>query len=350
MKIYFNKNKIINTIPRKFYADWIKPVFPNFRHIIYGIKQKDLRLSKNPKNADILILPLTWNYYFEYRRIDEATEILKQYYVFNKPIITWVTGDYTYKVPDGNFILLQHNLFRSKRKSNEYAYPAIIRDPFDYLKLYGINISSKLHKSSISFCGVANRHIIDKYENFLKGLIFKMKNRIFKPYLDLSSPISGMELRGGLLKFFDRNTSLDTNLIIRNRMDSNYIKKEKYKFEYWNNMLSAPFILCVRGNGNFSVRFYETLALGRIPILFDTDCVLPLDNEIDWRKHCLIVKNTNLNKAVKSIEVLIKEMNDDEILNLQMINRKLWIDNLSFSGFYYNFKKQIQKIIDLKSN
>ena len=62
MKIYFKKNKIINSIPRKFYADWIKPVFPKSRQFIYGIKQHDLQLSENPEGADALILPLTWNY------------------------------------------------------------------------------------------------------------------------------------------------------------------------------------------------------------------------------------------------------------------------------------------------
>ena len=66
--------------------------------------------------------------------------------------------DYTYNVPNGNFIFLQH---RSKRKNYEYAYPAIIRDPIDFLKLYGIPIASLFGKPKISFCGAANRNIID---------------------------------------------------------------------------------------------------------------------------------------------------------------------------------------------
>ena len=42
MKVYFKKNKIINSIPRKYYADWIKPLFPTKRHKLYGLKKKDL--------------------------------------------------------------------------------------------------------------------------------------------------------------------------------------------------------------------------------------------------------------------------------------------------------------------
>ena len=104
MKVYFKINKISDSIPRKFYADWIKPLFPDLRHDIYGIK-KDLTLSLNPKKADILILPLTWNYYFQYEKL-LTYEIIKYYELLNKPIITWVSGDYTHKVMDGNFILL----------------------------------------------------------------------------------------------------------------------------------------------------------------------------------------------------------------------------------------------------
>ena len=46
MKIYFDKKQITNSIPRKFYADWIKPLFPKPRFEIYGIKKNDLIFSK----------------------------------------------------------------------------------------------------------------------------------------------------------------------------------------------------------------------------------------------------------------------------------------------------------------
>ena len=344
MKIYFKPDKTLHSIPRVFYADWIKPLFPDLRHDIYGIKKKDLILSLNPKKADILILPLTWNYYFQYGKINEANETIKFYEMFNKPIITWVSGDYKHKVMDGNFIILQHNLYKSKRKNNEYAYPAIIRDPFDYLNFYGVNIASSFKKTRISFCGAANWTLLDKCESLLKDLFFRIKNKVFKPYLDLSFPVSGMDLRGQLLKSFNKNKNLNTHIIIRKRKDSLLINKEKYKFEYWNNILLAPFTICVRGNGNFSVRFYETLALGRIPILIDTDCVLPFDNEINWHKHCIIIKATKPNRIVESAILSINDMEHSDIINMQIANRKLWIDKLSFSGFYYSFTKNFEKI------
>ena len=40
-----------------------------------------------------------------------------------------MSGDYTHRLPDGNFIVLQHNLFRSTRRNNE-GYD-IVEDDFN---------------------------------------------------------------------------------------------------------------------------------------------------------------------------------------------------------------------------
>ena len=341
MNIYFKKNDIESHIHRKFYAEWIKPIYPKVRHSLYGLQKQDLWLSKNEEDADVLILPLTWNYYLKYGKLSDAMNTIKEYEKYKKPILSWASGDYSLKIPDGNYILLQHNLSKSKLKKNQYAYPAIIRDPISNLKLYGIDVSSPFYNFSISFCGVANRNFIDKYENLLKEFLFKIKSKIKKRYLDLDAPISGMKLRGDILDSLVRSTELRTNIIIRNPKDRVKIKKQKYKIEYWDNMLSAPFTLCIRGNGNFSVRLYETLALGRIPVIIDTDCVFPLENQIDWRRHCIFIFDKDAQKAVRTAEQLIGRMSDDEIRKIQLINRKFWFDSLSFAGFYYSFSDYI---------
>lgn len=40
------------------------------------------------------------------------------------------------------------------------------------------------------------------------------------------------------------------------------------------------YIICPRGVENFSIRVYEALKYGRVPVIIDTDMVLP--DEIDW--------------------------------------------------------------------
>ena len=341
MIIFFKKRDIASHIHRKFFAEWIKPIYPTVRHSLYGLHEQDLLLSKSEEDADVLILPLTWNYYLEYGKLSDAMNTIQEYEKYKKPILSWTSGDYSLKIPEGNYVLLQHNLSKSKLKKNQYAYPAIIRDPIANLKLYGIDVLSPLNNFSISFCGVANRHFIDKYKNQLKEFFFKIKSKMKKPYLSLDAPISGMKLRGDILHSFVRNTELKTNIIIRNPKDGFKIENQIYKTEYWDNMLSAPFTLCIRGNGNFSVRLYEALALGRIPVIIDTDCVFPLENQIDWQRHCIFIFDKDPKNSVRIARQLLGRMSNDHIRKLQLINRKLWLESLSFAGFYYNFSEYV---------
>jgi hypothetical protein len=52
--------------------------------------------------------------------------------------------------------------------------------------------------------------------------------------------------------------------------------------EYIQNIVNSDFVLAPKGDANFSSRFYETLSLGRIPVLIDTDMVLPFADAIAY--------------------------------------------------------------------
>ena len=104
---------------------------------------------------------MTWNYYFERGEIQDALTLIKEYGRWDKPIYTWAGGDYTYRVPEGDFILFRHSGYQSERRENEHAYPVIIRDPLEYLGLPDIKILPKGQKPKIGFCGLADRSWVD---------------------------------------------------------------------------------------------------------------------------------------------------------------------------------------------
>ena len=51
------------------------------------------------------------------------------------------------------------------------------------------------------------------------------------------------------------------------------------------NILNSDLALCPSGNGKFSYRLYESLALGVIPVVFD-DCLYPFQT-IDGWENCV---------------------------------------------------------------
>lgn len=52
--------------------------------------------------------------------------------------------------------------------------------------------------------------------------------------------------------------------------------------EYLDNMNNSQFVLCPRGVGLNSIRFFESLRMGRIPVLFADDTKLPLERLINY--------------------------------------------------------------------
>ena len=56
---------------------------------------------------------------------------------------------------------------------------------------------------------------------------------------------------------------------------------------YLENILNSHFTICDRGAGNFTMRFWHVLSVGRIPILVDDDMVWPFAREIDWDNLCI---------------------------------------------------------------
>ena len=70
--------------------------------------------------------------------------------------------------------------------------------------------------------------------------------------------------------------------------------RDRTQAEFDDNLRSATYALCVRGTGNFSARFCEALSFGRVPLFVDTDCLLPFDEEIDWRAHTVWIDQTEV--------------------------------------------------------
>jgi hypothetical protein len=102
--------------------------------------------------------------------------------------------------------------------------------------------------------------------------------RIIAGHFDFEPFFISAHRRYDLLKNLEglsiQNKVFDTNFIYRD----GYRAKAKTELdrktttqEYYENIKQSTHILCVRGTGNFSVRYWETIMMGRIPIVIDTD-------------------------------------------------------------------------------
>jgi hypothetical protein len=87
-----------------------------------------------------------------------------------------------------------------------------------------------------------------------------------------------------------------TNTIIKSRrtwhFSSRKNKKNIYKREYENVLQRSRFSLCPRGTGPSTLRFWESLAVGAIPISIADELVLP--SGINWQECVLFIPEKDI--------------------------------------------------------
>ena len=215
-------------------------------HIIPLIQNYQFEISTF-ENCDFII---SCKFYAETTNsIKKIQDNLNSYLHIYKKVIVFLICDYAdiFFVPS-NVLLYRTSIFKSKKKVNEYLLP-YIWESFLYKNFIPLK---KTEYPIVGFCGR-----VDKYR---EGIISEIQNdRIIKNNFILKKDYWGGKPH-------------DTNLI------NDFIK----------NIENSHFTICNRGNGNYSMRFYQTLSLGRIPVLIDTDQIFPYHNEINWNEIAII--------------------------------------------------------------
>ncbi len=90
---------------------------------------------------------------------------------------------------------------------------------------------------------------------------------------------------------------------------------EMDKDRFVKHLQANTYIICPRGKENWSIRVYEALKYGRIPVIIDTDMVLP--KEIDWDQVAIRIPYERLEETYDIILDDYSSRSADDFLNRQ---------------------------------
>lgn len=223
---------------------------------------------------------------------------------FNKQIIAFYNDDNSNPTSlPPRVDLYRTSLYKSKQKINEYPFPAWSED---FGTAERLHIRPKSDKPIVGFCGA------------------------------ITHPIRRMAI-----SLIEKNTNINTNFLIRGNFWGGSIHNQQIREEYICNINSSDMVLCCRGAGNFSYRLYEAMSLGRVPIIVDTDIVLPCDDVIDWKSISVWVDNVNL--INHSINDFWQKITDIDYRKLQSTIRDTYDKYICPAGFtsYLSNKYQV---------
>jgi hypothetical protein len=150
--------------------------------------------------------------------------------------------------------------------------------------------------------------------------------------------------RASALAALSRSRGVRTNFVFRHQWCNGAFTTgadmplyRKSRAEYVANIFGSDYVLCARGAGNYSIRLYETLSCGRIPVFVNTDCVLPYEEWIDWKRFGVRVEEGELEHVAERVLEFHERLSPVEFEELQKACRRLWLEWLSPEGFFRNF-------------
>ena len=253
---------------------------------------KDFLEFVDIQDCDFVVLPYKWD-----NQSVTTSSIIHEAKKFGKKIIALHNDDYEptkrLNIEDG--YLFTTTLQSTQRHINEFSFPAFTGDFFENK----FNINRRL-----GFCGA------------------------------ITHPI-----RGYVLDIVQKSTKIESEIILRTGFWAPELEKNEARNQYMRSLQDNTFILCMRGAGNFSYRLYETLMMGRIPIIINSNQVFPFENKIDYSKFSLMINSPeNIENQILNF---LNSKSNEELITMQKTSRNFWQNFCSPEGWTKNFTKEL---------
>ena len=306
----------------------------------------DLFTSTSLAECDIAVLPYSYlsedhvSYDHQQSFIHDAARI-------GKLVIARVGGDTYQAVSEPNVISLRHELYHSRKTKYEFQIPQWTQDLKTQNEGRAWEAVPKTVKPKISFCGYAPPLSLDTADS-LNPLLRHWLEQV--PYVNKYIK-PRFSYRAKAIKLLLSDKRIDCDFIIRNKFAF-----DKYgaidlkstnpsRILFIENMKNSSYALCARGGANCSLRFYEALSCGRIPILVDSDCVLPFNELINWSDYAIIIPYKKLRFISTIVNNFHESISSIEFVNRQALCRNLWDEWVCPNGFYSKFNIVIRKLL-----
>ncbi|GAL67605.1 exostosin domain-containing protein [Jejuia pallidilutea] len=336
LKLYTNTDFLVEAHRRE--------VFPLLFDLVFKKNKNLLRyyqIVEDIKIADVVVCPINYEAIFKHHRI-ALNALLDTSKKHNKTLWVFTAGDYGFTTFLPNVFTFRSGGFNSTLSENVFVLPSFINDPYNEFLNSDFKPLPKQEKPSIGFVGHAQSGILKYLKEYNNHLKYQFK-RFFRVILaDKQKFYPSSVKRARYLQKLALNKDIDTSFVLRHKYragEDSPLKQKQSEIEFYNNIFKNAYTFCLRGVGNFSVRFYETLAVGRIPIVINTDCRFPLENEIDWHKQCLIIDETSKKPLVKHILEFHNNLSASEFEAIQKSNRDLWLNVLTREAYFLQVYK-----------
>jgi hypothetical protein len=300
--------------------------------------------------AEAAVLPFDWTVALNSSQHQRtAARALAESRAAGKPLLVFFWNDSSEDLDLPGAIILRTSVDRGPRYGvQEFACPSWLEDPRRWVSDLRLTEERLRSPPAISFCGYVGQS--SGWRSTVKELLRVRLGRFHSRLPRLRQ--TPLELRRAALSVLSRDPRIETRFIARTSFyggaiadgrNWDYEHKARMKREYVKNMCTSDYVLCIRGSGNYSVRYFDTLALGRIPVVVDTGGGFPFDFEVPWPSRGPWVSVDELPSLPKRLIEFHARHPPEALDILQRENRKLWEHWLSPEGFFRELPRHIAR-------
>jgi len=292
----------------------------------------------NLEDAEVALLPRL----FEHTEPAAFRRLLSQ--ASGRGLRTLVFGgdDLEPVMPDESVILLHPGPTRGAQpRADVLALPYILTD-----RANPSEPRPDAARPSVAFCGQgSSRRWASAAQTLRRGgmlLANSLRRRVVAP------PLRGhVRLRSAAIRALSVHHGVEDHFVIRDQYRagaSSATERARTQAEFDDNLRTSSYALCVRGSGNFSARFVEALSFGRVPLFVDTDCVLPFEDEINWRARTVWVPAADVETIGDQLVAAHGGVLGDRDRSAVAL-RRLWEERLSQEGFFAHLPNAIRTLL-----
>lgn len=271
------------------------------------------QIANSKEEADFILVPHEWVKIYKNRNYFSYLQELSK----TVPLVILNTGDVSPEVKIRNVLELRTFLHPWENLNNKIIIPYPTKPkPF--------HIRTWTPIPTISFMGYVPKlslgALIGKNARGIKNPI---KSSVY-----INRKLGVLRLNN-LKHKFNINVTTKENFTAYNKNPNLLLDIKNYE----ESLANSDYILCPRGFGNTSIRFYECLSAGRTPIVINSNGRFPfLDKEQEWSEHILEVNIlSDWESVIKNDWDLLQKSSGYE--KRQIKNNKLFITNLEFNVY-----------------
>jgi hypothetical protein len=295
--------------------------------------------TSDTATADAIVLANNF-----YKEPDEkASAYIKQYAdmgeTLGKPVYIFASGDFVDSIRfDPHVFVFRYSMYKSSAGPKDISTPTVTEEPPQDL----LFIQKKRERPLVAFCGQGGFKTTREWASFFIKTGLVLAQSLFRPIVRAHA--LGVYWRRLMMRACQHSPFLDTNFIVRSSFSGHKntieLDPKKARREYLETSANADFVLAPKGDGNYSNRFLKTLAFGRIPVLVDTDVVLPLEEVIDYEKIIVRVPMDRVKETPKFIREFYDALTEEEWEARQHLARETFEKYLNQDSFFRKFFSQ----------